>query len=171
MGHGDHEGVERKRRPDGQPVRCRSRCQGRQYCSLNSPSDGSSSRHRGLEQRYCLPPDANTPSLRSQCPARSRSCPIIQSVTRRRQEETQRRAAAGPRPEPAGARPWPASPAPDRPSAPGSHDNHPRRTAGSGSMPGNHPGAQQATEKTPKARDRTAKTPTPACTPECQRQT
>jgi len=68
--HGDDEGVERKP-PDGQPVRYRSRCQGRQYCSLNSPPGGSSSRHRGLEQRYCLPPDTNMPSLRSQCPAGS----------------------------------------------------------------------------------------------------
>jgi hypothetical protein len=35
-----------------------------------------SSRHRGLEQRHCLPSDANMPSLRSQCPGRVRSCPI-----------------------------------------------------------------------------------------------
>ena len=59
-----------------------------------------------------------------------------------------------------------------RQPAPGPHDNHPRRTAGSGSMPAKPPrGAHQATEKTPKARNRTAKTPTPARTPECQRQT
>ena len=30
-----------------------------------------SSRHRGLEQRHCLRPDASMPSLRSQCPAGS----------------------------------------------------------------------------------------------------
>jgi len=121
MGHGDHEGVERKRPPDGQPVPYRSRCQGRQYCSLNSPPGGSSSRHRGLEQRYCLPPDANTPSLRSKAQPGPDSCPIIQSVTRRRPGPPH-----GPETPHAAHRRRTAL---ARQPAPGPHDNHPRRTS------------------------------------------
>jgi hypothetical protein len=163
MGHGDHERVERKRPPDGQPVPYRSRCQGASTAhsthrqAVVPPATGVWS------SDIAYPPDANTPSLRSQCPARSRSCPIIQSVTRRRPGPPH-----GPDTPHAAHRRRTAL---ARQPAPGPHDNHPRRTAGSGSMPGTTPGAQQATEKTPKARDRTARTPTPACTPECQRQT
>jgi len=36
-GHGDRAGAARRQRPDGQPVRYRPRCQGRQDCALNSP--------------------------------------------------------------------------------------------------------------------------------------
>jgi hypothetical protein len=109
-----------RKQPDGQPVRYRSRCHGRQYCSLNSPPGGSSSRHRGLEQRYCLPPDANMPSLRSQCPVRSRSCPATQSVTRR----------LPPRSSTSDGSPCLASPPLScRPARAASHARHRRRAA------------------------------------------
>ena len=65
-GRGDHAGAVRRRRPGGKPVRYRSRCQGRQDCSLKSPPalprSGAGSQ---------LPPDGNTRALSRTYPAES----------------------------------------------------------------------------------------------------
>ena len=94
-----------------------------------------------------------------------------------RQEETQRRAAAGLPPRTRRRRrktlasltgAGPPQRASQRQARTTITHDAPQAAA---ACPETTPGAQQATEKTPKVRDRTARTPTPACTPKCQRQT
>jgi len=80
-GQRDHADAVGGRRPDGQPVRYRSWCQGCQDCSLDSPPGGSSCRHLGLEQRCPLSRDDNTSAVCGGYPAEPDSLAVLADRT------------------------------------------------------------------------------------------
>ena len=73
-GHGDVSDAVQGRRPGGRQVRCWSRCQGHQGCSLNSPPGGNSCAAGVWSSVFACPHIRYTRALRGEMSSRAGQC-------------------------------------------------------------------------------------------------